>query len=177
MVSTGVGQQLTAQIGFNEEARQYECNKIEISRCDKFEIPRGDKGDTFEFLGGDRKPITAETVRELSIDRAMWTMARHALVVPRPDHPAGLRDLPNPDEREPWGRRMPEGLAAEGRTDRVLRWVAHFYRLSFALHEPPTAAVQELMGVSRATAGRWVKAARGRGYLGKAIYRKAGERF
>jgi hypothetical protein len=35
------------------------------------------------------------------------------------------RELPNPDNVEPWGWTLPEGLCEEGLTDRVLRWVIH----------------------------------------------------
>ncbi len=58
-------------------------------------------------------------------------------------------------------------------TDDLLRDVARVYRAN--RDSSPTASVQETFTVSRATATRWIKLARERGFLGKAIKGKAGE--
>jgi hypothetical protein len=161
------GHEVVARVRFDSTTRQYECEEVRILR-------------------GDRTEITSESLRSVPLDAMVWGSIRIALLTGWPEELAKqfpdlgpatwLRDLPNPDGREPWGRKMPEGLAKEGPTDRVLQWVAQYYRLSVALHEQPTSAIQEVMGVSRATAGRWVSAARAKGYLGAAIHGKAGER-
>lgn len=60
-------------------------------------------------------------------------------------------------------------------TDDVLREVAAVYRAASFAGPAPTNAVRDQMGVSRATAGRWVAMARERGLLGKASPGVAGE--
>jgi hypothetical protein len=90
------------------------------------------------------------------------------------DEASGLiRDLPNPDGRQPWGRQVPSDVAKEGPTDRALRWVAHIYRYGLAIGYKPTKAVAEAVGLSRPTAGRWIAAAREKGFLGPAEVGKA----
>lgn len=151
------GHVVTVLVRFDEELRRYACDEVKISR------------------DGRPAPISTETLRRLPLADMIRGVIRVALLVN--GQPTALRDQPPAGGVEPWGRVMPEGLAKEGPTDRVLRWVAHFYRLSVALDEPqPTATVQELMGVSRATAGRWVTAARDRGFLGAALRGRPGER-
>lgn len=60
-----------------------------------------------------------------------------------------------------------EYVQEHGLDDRTLQIVAHTYRLAMITSKPPTKTVEEWLGVSRATAGRWVAAAREKGYLGK----------
>lgn len=59
----------------------------------------------------------------------------------------------------------PDGLAEQGPTDEVLRWVAQIYEFARAIGDPPAKSVQDGLSVSRATAGRWVAEARRRGLL------------
>ncbi len=59
----------------------------------------------------------------------------------------------------------PDGIADQGPTDEVLSWVAQTYALARAFNAPPTKAVQDELGVSRATAGRWVAEARRHGLI------------
>jgi hypothetical protein len=156
------GHELAVLVRFDERLRRYTCDEL----C----LARGEGGP----------PITTESLRQVPIGVLIDSSIRISLLVDFRDAPGdmpdtALRDLPNPDGREPWGRVPPQGLAKEGPTDRSLQWVAHLYRLSVALGEQPTATVQELMGLSRATAGRWVGTARERGYLGAAALGKAGE--
>jgi hypothetical protein len=77
-----------------------------------------------------------------------------------------IRELENPDGREPWGKTALNGVAEHGPTDRALRWTAHFYRYGYAVSYNPTKAVQESLQLPRSTAGRWIAAAREAGYLG-----------
>lgn len=66
-----------------------------------------------------------------------------------------------------WGT-PPEGIAEHGPTPDALRWVARIYRLAHAAGDTPRKRVEETFGVSPATAGRWVAAAREAGHLGAA---------
>jgi hypothetical protein len=67
------------------------------------------------------------------------------------------------------GVRPPQGVAVEDVSDEAIAWVAHIYELAYMLNDPPTKAVQEKFGVSRATAGRWVAEARRRNWLAKEL--------
>jgi hypothetical protein len=112
------------------------------------------------FLGH----ITTDHLTEIKIGACIQTMLLHN------DEGAAaedrvIRDVPNPDGVEPWGRTPPEGLSEEGPSDRVLLWVAHLYRLGLAIDYNPTKAVEENLKVPRSTAGRWIARARERGYL------------
>lgn len=80
---------------------------------------------------------------------------------------------------DPWrvGQGLPPIAEAlrEGQTDENLALVAGIYRLAYAYGYSPTKAVAEKFGVSRATAGRWIAAARKHQFLGPATGTKAGE--
>lgn len=72
----------------------------------------------------------------------------------------------------------PPGTLAEAvrtGTDEGLQLVAAIYRLAYAFGYSPTAGLAEAFRTSRATAGRWIAAARERGFLGPAVGTKAGE--
>jgi hypothetical protein len=77
-----------------------------------------------------------------------------------------IRELENPDGKEPWGLTPPADVTAYGPTDRALRWAAHFYRLGLAVAHNPTKAVEESLKLPRSTVGRWIAAARSAGHLG-----------
>jgi hypothetical protein len=115
-------------------------------------------------------PITTAALRDIAIKDAM---VMKLLVNTDPEDPL-IHDLPNPDGREPWGRQAPQGLAKQGPTDRALQWVAHIYQFAVAVGVGPTKAVEELIGLTRPTAGRWIAAARRKGFLGPAEIGKAG---
>jgi hypothetical protein len=66
-------------------------------------------------------------------------------------------------------------IAKEGPTDLTLSLVASIYRLAYVTDDPPAKTVHGLMGIPRSTAGRWIMAARQKGFLGPAEPRKAGE--
>jgi hypothetical protein len=85
-------------------------------------------------------------------------------------HPAGLedpaiRELPNPDGREPWGFTAPEG-ASKRPNERALAWVSHLYRYGLAVSYAPTKVVEEGLKLPRSTASRWIAMARQEGLLG-----------
>ncbi len=75
-----------------------------------------------------------------------------------------------------WGRAADRVGAAQGPTDDALRHVATTYRMAHLMGLPPTESVAQDLDLPRSTAGRWVMAARKRGFLGPAEPRKAGER-
>jgi len=66
------------------------------------------------------------------------------------------------------GAQMPENVTKYGPTDEALTWVARVYRLALLLDMPPTREVETSLRLPRSTAGRWVAAARDRGFLGTA---------
>ena len=89
------------------------------------------------------------------------------LNVPVPDEGGHLfRELPYPDNVEPWGWTVPEGLREGGPTDRALQWVAHLYRYAMAVAMNPAKSVEDKLGLSHSTAARWIRLARQKGYLG-----------
>jgi hypothetical protein len=83
-----------------------------------------------------------------------------------------IREEPNPDGREPWGLKPPDGvaeaLAEAGPNDRAMRWTAHLYTIGHAVGYGGTKNVEEVLKLTRATAGRWVGWAREAGYLSPA---------
>ncbi len=105
------------------------------------------------------REITTELLRHVKI--ADWV--EMALLMPGLESPA-LRELPNPDGREPWGFIAPEG-ASKRPNERAMAWVAHLYRYGLAVSYKPTKAVEEGLQLPRSTASRWVAIARDAGYL------------
>jgi hypothetical protein len=138
----GVGVRLRAD--YDDEARRYLCTSFEV-----FRTPDASKGKGF---------VTSEVLRKLAVGHLVGL----TMIVPT----TVLRELPNPDNVEPWGLAPPEGLSEEGPTDRVLRWVAHLYRCEMAVATNPALEVEKTLGLSHSTAGRWVRLARQNGYLG-----------
>lgn len=159
------GQEMQAVVTFDVELRKYVCHQVMVRR--------GEVVVDGQMRPGE--PVTTEVLREVAVSELVSGMTRIDLLVDRHDGRA-LRELPNPDGREPWGRTLPADLKSAGPTDRTLRWVAHLYRLGVALGEPPTKTVQEAFALPRTTAVRWVMAARNRQFLGAAEVGKAGEK-
>jgi hypothetical protein len=105
------------------------------------------------------REITTELLRDVKI--ADWVGM--ALLQPGFEDPA-IRQLPNPDGREPWGFVAPEG-ASKRPNERALAWVSHLYRYGLAVSYP-TKTVEEGLKLPRSTASRWIAMAREAGYLG-----------
>lgn len=105
-------------------------------------------------------PVTGEALRSVRVQDELREAIR--LVVLDSAHATedGSIEITRRPEAVP-----PEGIAKRGPTDEVLRWVAQIHELAVAFNDPPTKSVQNQLGVSRATAGRWVAAARGRGLI------------
>jgi hypothetical protein len=109
-------------------------------------------------------PVTAESIRTVPVKEIVRAGVRNALLGRQ------LFDTVFDavrEQREPAQTyQVPAGLKVKGPpTDDLLRWVAQTYELAYALNDPPTKSVQDALGVSRATAGRWVAEARRRGLL------------
>ena len=153
---THKGHEVSAVIAFDQDLRRYVCEEVRVFRSAAVDPPA--------------EPVTTDALRWVPV--AMMMKAALLVNYGGP-HTYQLRDLPNPDGREPWGRRLPADLPRRP-TDRVLAWVAQIYRLGHLLGEAPTKAVQEDFGLSRTTAIRWIMAARDKGYLGAAETGKAG---
>jgi hypothetical protein len=125
-------------IRFDRELRRYVCSELRA------------------------REITTELLRHVKI--ADWIKIALA---GDPGRSPIIRELPNPDGREPWGHTARTKGASKQRptTERALAWVAHFYRYGLAL-DSPTKAVEEGLMLPRSTASRWVSYAREAGYLG-----------
>jgi len=147
-------------VRFDPVLRRYVCVELVAKRQEPTPNADGTYSSEGRFLGH----ITTDHLTEIKIGACIQTMLLHN------DEGAAaedrvIRDVPNPDGVEPWGRTPPEGLSEEGPSDRVLLWVAHLYRLGLAIDYNPTKAVEENLKVPRSTAGRWIARARERGYL------------
>jgi hypothetical protein len=131
---------------YDDAARRYVCTNFEV-----FRTPDASEGKGF---------ITSEVLRKLAVGHLI-----QMALLNLPDLQV-TRELPNPDNVEPWGWTLPEGLREEGPTNRVLRWVAHLYLHAMAVSMNPAKAVEDRLGLSHSTAGRWIRQARQKGYLG-----------
>lgn len=60
---------------------------------------------------------------------------------------------------------LPSGVDASNPSPEVLRWVSRVYVLARAVGDAPKQALASGLGVSPATAGRWIARARSAGYL------------
>jgi hypothetical protein len=109
------------------------------------------------------REITTELLRHAKI--ADWVGM--ALLLPAGFEDPVIRELPNPDGREPWGLTAPEG-ASKRPNARALTWVSHLYRYGLAVSYKPTKAVEEGLKLPRSTASRWIAMARQEELLGPA---------
>jgi hypothetical protein len=129
------GELTRVDIRFDQDQRRYILHEIRVR-------------------GGDG--IDSETLRYAPV--AKWV----------PDYflyeEGTIRELPNPDGREPWGLK-PLADVVEAPTSRALKWTAHLYRFGFAIRSNPTKTVEERLGIPRSTVGRWIAKARQAGYL------------
>ncbi len=143
------GHRVVVRVEFDDAERRYVASELRVARLRDI----------------DTRPVTTESLRHIAVQQIIA------------NHPFDeeLRDLPNPGGSEPWGRRFPRRLGREGPTPRSLAWTAHAYRLGYATTGTPKIEVERAIGLSRATAGRWILAARREGLL-PAPAGKAGER-
>jgi hypothetical protein len=140
------------RIEYDNDLRRYICTEFTARRS-----PDASEGKGF---------VTSETLREPAVAEliaAQLYILRFDLL---PGHESKIKELPNPDNVEPWGWTVPGGLREEGPTDRVLQWVAHLYHYGMSVSLNPSKAVEDTLGLSHGTAARWVRLARQKGYLG-----------
>jgi len=113
-------------------------------------------------------PVTGEAIRSIPV-ATMVRAAAGGILVEHPDEEGSSIKLLSPIGL--MGGVVPEAylprLRQNGPTDETLQWVARVYRVALLLSDPPTKAVEALFEVPRSTAGRWVAAARRRGFLGR----------
>jgi hypothetical protein len=108
------------------------------------------------YQRGEGEPISGEGVRSMPVAGLTRYVAAAAL--------AGLGRTFGPGQR----------FAGRRPSDDAIQGVAHVYRHALLFGDPPTKAVAEELGLSPATAGRWVALARAAKYLGPAEVGKAG---
>ena len=100
----------------------------------------------------DGPPLTSEMIRSVAVGELVrWLYDKHG--------GGGSLSTLSVDGLEPTERRK------EGQTERVLTAVADTYRFAYVVNEPPTQAVMAYLDCSRATAKRWIAAAREHGLL------------
>lgn len=134
----GEGYDLEMDIAF--DGTRYVCRALRLEQRD----------------GG--APVTTEALREVPVKRMIKTALEWA-VLEWTGPPGGVqiaRSRPG---------KPPADLARGGMTDEALRWVVQIHEVATVLGDPPTKSVQDELGISRATAGRWVAEARRRGML------------
>jgi hypothetical protein len=137
----GVEYQVEVEVEYDHELQRYVVRKFSVG-------------------GVGAGEITGDVLRMV----AMSTYIKGSVLI-------DVRDLPNPDGREPWGRQMPEDVR-DAPTRRALKWVAHWYRYAFAISAAPTKTVIEEIDLEPSTAGRWISKARQAKYLGPAEHGK-----
>jgi hypothetical protein len=141
----GVGTRL--HIEYDDDRHRYLCTSFEVYRT-----PEASEGKGF---------VTTELLR----DTPVGSFISATLNIPGSDGHI-FRELPNPDNVEPWGWTPPKDLSKEGPTDRALQWVAHLYLYAMAVSLPPAKGVEDTLGLTHSTAARWIRLARQKGYLG-----------
>jgi hypothetical protein len=132
----GHSMRVRLELEFDDERRRYVCR---------------------ELVARDRD-VTGELLRHVPVSRLVYVALRWG------DQPA-VRAAENPDGHEPWGLHAPDGIAGGGPTERALQWTAHAYGYADAVGLSTTETVQSMLGLSRATTGRWIAKARAAGYL------------
>lgn len=112
----------------------------------------------------DGPPVTADVLRVLPLNRIM-VLAVEDLLFDVEVAKAAAEGKTDTTKMTPLSWVAPD--PGSGPTDDNIKVVSIAYRIAYACGVPPTKYVEERMGLSRATAGRWIKAARDRGLLGQ----------
>ena len=108
-------------------------------------------------------PVTSEALRGIPVGRLV-KRAGGAVQHVRERHDSGGTTVGPAWPSEEEGAYV----ARHGLDDDTLRIVARVYRVAYLIGDPPTKKVEALLELPRSTAGRWVAAARERGYLSEA---------
>jgi hypothetical protein len=116
-----------------------------------------------EIRGDD---LTAEVLRKIPIEAILRASAQSALL--------RFEEVDGTVRSEPLAFTPPPRLVG-GPSDETLQVVALAYRSAVLFDDDPTETVAKRLDLPRSTAGRWVRLARDRGFLGEALPAKAGE--
>jgi len=107
----------------------------------------------------DCPPVTSEMLRAIPVARLVrYAAATVQHVVSRGEGGAMMVAPAWPHETE-WAN------VRWGLNDETLRIVARIYRVAYLLGDAPTKTVQTMLDQPRSTVGRWIAAARQRGFL------------
>ena len=121
----------------------------------------------------DGQPLEADDLRAIPLGDYVDQVASRSALVMEPGDSLG-RFAAEVGATEAVGEQITK--RRRGRiTDAYLREVAALYRAAYAAGEHPTKTIAKQCHVGRSTAGRLVKRARDRGFLGPALKQKAGE--
>lgn len=126
-----------------------DCNGYQVSADVELERGRYRCRELLVSQGESGEPVTGEALRAIPLAQ----LIRAGL-----NHVERLAALMGRAERPPVTTRG-------GPTPEVLAWLAHQYRRAYAVGDPPKQAVAQGLGVSIATAGRWISRAREAGLL------------
>jgi hypothetical protein len=143
----GGGVAVQLQIEYDDDERRYVCTEFTARRS-----PDAQEGKGF---------VTSETLRQPAVSDLI---AITLMLIRQQD--GAIKELPNPDNVDPWGWTIPPDLIKEGPTDRTLQWVAHLYHYGLAISLKPAKVVEERLELPHGTAARWIRLARQKGYLG-----------
>jgi hypothetical protein len=136
------GFDIQAVVVFDAERQQYVCDQIRVSRQQ----------------GG--APVTGEALRTMRVKQLVDDALTLAQIEVTDSDAKGVSQLGYVP-----GALPPVEQSKQGPTEQTLRWVAQAYLLATVVGAPPTKRVQDQLGVSRATAARWVAEARTLGLL------------
>jgi hypothetical protein len=109
-------------------------------------------------------PVTNEAIRSVPVAALVAKAAQDVLAIERMDE-SGAVTRTGPV----WpSDALVKQVRELGPTTEVLRMVADIYRIGLLTGQPPTKAVEKALALPRWTAGRYIAAARDRGFLGPA---------
>lgn len=117
--------------------------------------------------------VTSTALRHLALDDLLERAVKAAVTVAvkveidEKTGRTGVLRSPTVEERDDFYAAWRSGKRGgrRGADDETYRRVAEVYRQAIVLGDPPTQTVADVLGVARATAGRWVQEARERKYL------------
>jgi hypothetical protein len=145
---------VTLEIEFDDSVGRFVCVSMTCARA----------------AGGP--PIGTEEMRRVNVSG----LIRTALIDATTSFLTPVNPKQNPEWNEAWHalNTDPHAIREGGPTDLTLRATAIIYSRAFAAGEPPVETVARELGITRATAARWVATARNdRGYLRKTDPRRA----
>ncbi len=107
----------------------------------------------------DGPPVTSEALRQVQVAALVQWAVRHIQRVHAVREHQIVLDAGLAHEAE-FTRAKQQGM-----TDETLQLVARIYRVALLMGKPPVKIIEEWFELPRSTAGRWVTAARKKGFL------------